>query len=153
MKILVLSDCHYKKFLVDKTIRHNLDAELIVFLGDGQDNIRDIPLQYPMKAFVGLRGNCDFCSPYPLTQSFQLDQINFFCTHGHLYHVKSTLAALKKEAKDAHAHVALFGHTHMQLLEELPDLLLMNPGSLSNGDYGLIDTSGGTPHAFLCHED
>ena len=151
MKILILSDCHYKKFLADQVLQQNASAELIIFLGDGEDNIRDIPLRFPTKAFIGLRGNCDFCSSFPLTQTFEVDNVRFFCTHGHLYHVKTNLAALKKAACDDNAHVALFGHTHRQILQEENGLLLLNPGSITNGDYALLETNHGATQAFLCH--
>ena len=130
-------------------MRENLTAELVIFLGDGEDDVRDIPMQFPTKAFIGLRGNCDFCGIFPLVQTFETDKVRFFGTHGHLYQVKSTFAALKSAAKKEKAQVALFGHTHHPLLVEENGLLLMNPGALRNGCYGILETNAGAPQGAL----
>lgn len=150
MKILVLSDSHYHTNTLERIIRQHSDAGCIVFLGDGESDINAVSLRYQNKAFVFLRGNCDPDSFLPLTRSFEADHVRFFCTHGHRFGVKDSLAPLKAAARNEKADVALFGHTHKPTLLQEEGLAVLNPGSVANGCYGIVDTNGGDPQLFLC---
>ncbi|WDL96895.1 metallophosphoesterase family protein [Alicyclobacillus sp. ALC3] len=54
-----------------------------------------------------------------------------FLTHGHRLQVKNTLLPLAKTAHSHGASIAVFGHTHIALAEEVDSVLCINPGSLS----------------------
>ena len=49
------------------------------------------------------------------------------------------LDVYKRQAKKRGADIVLFGHTHNQYTEYQESLCIMNPGSVANGDYGVID--------------
>lgn len=76
--------------------------------------------------------------------------MRIFVTHGHLYGVKRDLTALAGAAKDAGARLALFGHTHIQHLEERGGITLLNPGTagrFGHSGYAVVEIKDG---AFSC---
>ena len=99
---------------------------------------------FPNIAFYSVRGNCDLgCADVPVREILDLDGVKIFCTHGHLYHVKSGLYTVVCAAREAGANLLLFGHTH-EALETYDDgLYILNPGSCSGfrATCGLVDIS------------
>ena len=76
--------------------------------------------------------------------------MRIFMTHGHIYGVKRDLTALTGAAKDAGAQLALFGHTHIQHMEERDGLTLLNPGAagrFGRSGYAVVEIKDG---AFSC---
>ena len=72
--------------------------------------------------------------------------MRIFVTHGHLYGVKRDLTALAGAAKDAGARLALFGHTHIQHLEERGGITLLNPGTagrFGHSGYAVVEIKDG----------
>jgi len=60
------------------------------------------------------------------------------------------LTALAGAAKDAGARLALFGHTHIQHLEERGGITLLNPGTagrFGHSGYAVVEIKDG---AFSC---
>ena len=142
MKILILSDSHRNDDFARAVLRRHPGAEAVFFLGDGEGDLFPY-LRLPEQAYAAVRGNCDFGSDLPLFRVFDLEGKRFFCTHGHTYHVKSTLSFLRSAALAEGASVALFGHTHSPFFSEEAGLTLFNPGSLCSGDYGLLEIKNG----------
>lgn len=67
-------------------------------------------------------------------------------THGHIHKVKMTLGLLLKDARQAQAQAALYGHTHKSDCHQEEDgLWVLNPGSCGHagGSVGLIETENG----------
>ena len=54
-----------------------------------------------------------------------------YMTHGDRFRVSYGLDRLKYRAEEQHADIAMFGHTHVPLLEMSGRPWIMNPGSLS----------------------
>jgi predicted phosphodiesterase len=52
------------------------------------------------------------------------------------------------EARSRGVQVALFGHTHQPLLHREEGLILLNPGSVRDGNYAVLDITktGIFPH-------
>ena len=86
-------------------------------------------------------GNCDWGSVLPYQGEYILNKKTIFYTHGHIYQVKYGLETFIAAARDRHADIALFGHTHDPMTDYRDGLYLMNPGSLSGSDgtYGILD--------------
>lgn len=59
------------------------------------------------------------------------------------FHVKFGLAELEQAAREAHADICLFGHTHQQMTDYRDGLYLMNPGAAAEGRYGMVDITPG----------
>lgn len=146
MKILVVSDTHKDFAALCDVVEKNLDADLIIHLGDGENEARDIHNLHPEKAMIYVAGNTDF-GVHKDVQIVTANGYKIFCTHGHLYDVQSGLDILVAAAKQNDCRIALFGHTHSYRTEKVDDVFVMNPGSLksprnnSEPTYGIIELS------------
>lgn len=130
--IVVFSDSHgfpLPKKLVDVA----LESDYVFFLGDGLGGLGDVLLN---DGFHAVRGNCDAYCGFPEEEVVQVENVKFFLTHGHNYHVKSDRLSLCYRAQEVGASVALYGHTHFALEETEQNVLLLNPGAISSPIIG-----------------
>ncbi len=143
MRILVVSDTHGDIRNLAEVIRINSTAEVVIHCGDGADELEEAKRMFPDRMFISVRGNCDFCTQSPYTETIILEGKKIFVTHGHLYSVKSDLLKLSLGAKENGADVVLFGHTHMPLELYQSGVYYLNPGSLRGygGSYLLLEIS------------
>lgn len=137
-KILVISDTHGGRDLLQKCIDISAPFDMIIHCGDGVKDIRgaDIPAN---AVVLAVAGNTDSYSSVE-EETLLVETINgrtVMITHGHLYNVKSGLNVLSKFADEIKADVVLFGHTHRSFLC-MNNPVLFNPGDLSTGSYGII---------------
>lgn len=141
MRILVVSDTHRDYYALNNAVMQQPKAEVVLHLGDGEEEIQRIRLEYPAKMVVAVRGNCDWGSSLPVRECLNLEGKRIFMTHGHLYQVKMGLYNLCCAAREQTADFVLFGHTHQALQDYEDGLYLLNPGSLNgyNATYGIID--------------
>ena len=126
-------------------------AEYIIHLGDGAQDVDDLRVEFPEKTF--LPGAGQLRHRLRLAASLQIGALTvegvcIFYTHGHKYNVKQNLIELKTEARLEGVQVALFGHTHVPMMEYAGGVYLMNPGSLEfhqvsagKGSYGVLEIS------------
>lgn len=128
MKIIVVSDTHRNFGVLNSIIENNIDADLFIHLGDGENEFRDVQSIYPDKAMVYVGGNCDY-APHKQTAVVTVCGYKMFCCHGHTMHVHSGLEYLVKTAKDNDCKIALYGHTHLYRTENFGGVFVMNPGS------------------------
>lgn len=137
MKYLVVSDIHGLKESVEliESINFKEHIDKIILLGDlfhhgfsANYECAEILNNYKGK-IIGLKGNCD--SPYDMAQcDFNLENsilLNiknkmFFFTHGHLYDYNTL--PIKVD-------VFVSGHSHINYIKKLNDLMIVNPGSIS----------------------
>lgn len=141
MRIVVLSDSHKNVGRLFAAVERHLDnADLYIFLGDGEDDFDAVIDAYPHIKYERVCGNCDWYSNYPDKMEIEFAGKRIFFSHGHPYNVKFGYENVIAEAKRRNADIVLFGHTHNQYTEYLDGLYIMNPGSVGmNGDYGVID--------------
>ncbi len=141
MKILVLSDSHGKEEYVYSILNDNRDADIIIHLGDGENDIdlslREIP-GITRKRFFAVKGNCDLMSSLPTTTYENICGYKFYITHGFKQHVKSGVSEIFLDAKNNERQIVLFGHTHRPFYEERDGIYLFNPGAVMRGSYGII---------------
>jgi len=52
-------------------------------------------------------------------------------THGHRYGVYYGTSQIKEAAKARQAHIVMFGHTHIPLIDLMDDIWAINPGSIA----------------------
>lgn len=149
IKILVVSDTH-RSFepLLRLVMKYKPEIDLVIHLGDGEDDIDDLRMALPDVAVRHVSGNCDYRSLCSSSDTIELEGVKILFTHGHIYGVDYTLDKLASEAKRLSASVALFGHTHRQLYREVFGVQCLNPGSLSKPrdkkrGYALIELNNG----------
>lgn len=154
-KYLVFSDSHGRKNKVKKLLERHSDADGVIFLGDGEQDLsaalaesREPGDTEPEGITVyRVRGNCDRGSDETVTLVEEIGGKKFYLTHGFEQGVKYGLSKLRAYAKAEGCSIALFGHTHRAHLSEEDGVILFNPGSLANGDYGIILLNGEEFHA------
>ena len=141
MRILVLSDTHGDFRSMMEAVRRQPNAEMIIHCGDGREQIEELQAAVPDIPVVAVRGNCDWSSKLPDTQTVTVCGKTIFVTHGHLYQVKFTPYHLACAAREQGADIACFGHTHCAMNEYDDGLYLLNPGSCHGygASYGIID--------------
>lgn len=143
MKLLVVSDTHGDLFSLKSAIFSKNDAEVIIHCGDGNQEFERLKPMFPEKHFIGVKGNCDFCSSASNIETLTLEGKKIFITHGHLYNAKYGLYNLICAAREAKADLLLFGHTHIALEDYDDGLYIVNPGSCrgSGAEYAYIDVT------------
>lgn len=124
---LILSDSHGRRKAIEKIAPLAAENDYIVHLGDGAGDIRELMKEYPEKTY-SLKGNCDSCGGQEECV-IEAEGLSVFCCHGHRYGVKSGLARLAARAKELGCEIALYGHTHRAIVEEVGGVLCINPGS------------------------
>lgn len=145
MKILVMSDSHGRRDLVEKCIRSNSQAEVVLHLGDYTGDFSNMRFTFPEKMFINVRGNCDFDREVPLVRVETFEGVKIFMVHGHTHDVKYSLNAVMAAARKEGAQICLYGHTHESYNKYHDGLYVMNPGSLayprgmSSAGYGIIE--------------
>ena len=141
MRILVVSDTHGDFYSLKKALENERSAQIIIHCGDSKGELEEIKLCYPDKAFICIRGNCDFGSTLAYEETRVIENKKLFITHGHMYNTKMSLYPVCCKAREEKADIVVFGHTHQALAEYDDGLYILNPGSLGgyNATYAYID--------------
>lgn len=128
MKLVVFSDNHRNKDVVEWIVTTNQDADRIISLGDSEMKEHELSSM----GIFGVKGNYPFEPDFPLDLIMTFENIRFLITHGHRYFVKTGLYNIKTAMIANDCDVALFGHTHQALILLEDDLLFLNPGSTTS---------------------
>lgn len=130
MNILIVSDSHGRTSFLEHAILRNAPLDYLIHLGDiegDEEYIREIA-QCPVYIVAG---NNDFFSREPREQMIQIGQYKIFMAHGHRHGVYNGIEMIKRVARECGANIAMYGHTHVPLLDMSDDVWVMNPGSIS----------------------
>lgn len=130
MKICVFSDSHG----VSDNMLHAVyveEPDAVIFLGDGERDLKPIRRRYPNLPVYVVCGNCDVGFSLPDKLILTLEGVRIFAVHGHRHDVKydQDLDYLLRSARHEQANVVLFGHTHVPYMETQEDILVLNPGA------------------------
>ncbi len=148
-KILVFSDSHGSTFIMSRLLENPPKGLTAVFhLGDGSEEAYKLMEKYPMYAYIGVRGNCDFTDrDRKETVYTERGGVRFMLTHGHAYGVKSSLSGAAISAAAEDCGVLLYGHTHIAddrtVKTAVGNVRAVNPGSARMAEYALITVSRG----------
>ena len=133
MKAAVFSDTHRNTRHMLETVRR-IRPDIVIHLGDHDCDTEDLRLEFPDIALYTVCGNCDFVSTAPETDIVPIGPVKAFITHGHLYNVKYIGAdRLAYAAMEQGAQIAMFGHTHVPMQQQIGDVLVINPGTAGKG--------------------
>ncbi|KXG76509.1 YfcE family phosphodiesterase [Thermotalea metallivorans] len=147
MRLGVISDTHGAIRTAERAIKQMGKVDLLVHLGDYYEDgmkLRErigVPL-------IGVKGNCDFYREGEEEIIREIEGHKIYMIHGHQYDVKRDLNRLYYRALELGCNIVLYGHTHVPLRIAWGDVLIFNPGSISQprggarSSYGLIDIYG-----------
>lgn len=141
MKILVVSDSHGEKKNIEKMYKKE-KPEMVIFAGDGAEDFEELSYCHPESTFVGVKGNMDFDYNMSIRETIEIYGKTIFITHGHMYDAKRSYSHLLAEGDKIGASIVIFGHTHEQLCESFNGIRLFNPGSVKDGNYGIMTADG-----------
>ena len=128
MKVVVFSDAHGSKILIERIISFNPDADFIISLGDSE-----LPINFLMDLdIIAIKGNYPRDGGFVFESSLKVGNKTLFLTHGHKFGVHKTLMKLLKHALKIECDIVLYGHTHVARVDKVNDLLLINPGSIKS---------------------
>ena len=136
VKLGIIADSHRSMRNIREALGKMEDCALILHLGDHDTDMDDFRL--PENRLLSVPGNCDPLSFAPHNRIFEKEGVRVFMTHGDAYGVKYTLTRLSFKAREAGAKLALYGHSHVQALDEDGGIVFLNPGALKNGDYAVV---------------
>lgn len=142
MRILVVSDTHNDVFGLRCAMEAQPAARMIVHLGDGERDMDALAGIFGEKKIVQVRGNGDFNTLTPYNCIEMAEGKRIYCTHGQREKVKYGTGELKSIARQEKADIALYGHTHTPETDYEDGLYLFNPGSIRDGNYGVVDITG-----------
>ncbi len=140
--ILVVSDSHGASDRLWEVLSRHPEIGTVCHLGDGAREAEDMEAVFSDRQFFCVAGNCDavFGGP-PAMREERVAGRRLFLTHGHLFGAKTGLDRLAEAGRTRAVDAVLFGHTHRPFEEMRGGILLFNPGSLKNGDYGILTLS------------
>ena len=140
MRIVVASDSHGMYMYLRKALEREPEAELFIFLGDGEADYRlATETGFPALPKIAVKGNCDVYSALPESEFKCVANKKIYATHGYKEHVKYGLFDLEHIAKETGTDIVLFGHTHTPLYRCSEGVHYFNPGSIQQRQFGVID--------------
>ena len=149
MKILIVSDTHGQNYNLERVLEIEKPIDMLIHLGDvegSEDHIKSIAA---CRCEI-VAGNNDFFSSLDREKEINIGKYNVLLTHGHYYYVSMGIEHIKREAVGRCMDIVMFGHTHKPLVDIEPDIVAINPGSLSyprqegyNPSYIIMNTKNG----------
>lgn len=130
MKIAIISDSHYNDSSIKAIKNYIKDADVLIHCGDGVPDVYKIAENFNGEVY-GVQGNCDFSNEFPNERIIEIEGKRIFVCHGHFYNVKNGYNNIFFKAKELGVDIALFGHSHLGIILDNDEVLLMNPGSIS----------------------
>ena len=137
MKILVISDVHGCFDALYKICKLE-NPDMVLFSGDGSEDVRQMSYVFKEIKFISVKGNCDYYDSNKDEEIINIMGKKFFLTHGHIYGVKRDYSSVEKRGKELGADIIVFGHTHIPYLKEKENIVLFNPGAVLSKSYGVI---------------
>ena len=120
MKIVVVSDNHGDREVLDRIIKANPDASLFLHLGDSEMQ------PYELGPFVSVKGNNDFGCDYPYELYFDTPYGKLYMHHGNFMYGITPMLVEQKKCK-----IFLYGHVHRKRIQKFKDTYVVCPGSTS----------------------
>lgn len=132
LKVLIVSDSHGRNANLVKAIdnmKGHLD--LMIHLGDSQCSLEEIEALVDCPVEM-VKGNSDsVLLNVPKEKVISIGPHRALLTHGHMYGGAWGIDAMKQTARDNGAGIVMFGHIHEPIVEPYSDVVVINPGSIS----------------------
>lgn len=146
MKYFIISDTHGELEKVYEVYSKLEGIDAIIHLGDYEKDAVEIREALKVDV-ISVKGNMDGGFGEHEYKILETECGKFYLAHGHLENVKMKYQNIYYYALENQCVAALFGHTHKAVFENLGDMYLINPGSLtlpadgSKGTYAILETS------------
>lgn len=136
MKIVIVSDSHGNKEVLEKVVLMNQNADLFLHAGDSGLSV------FELHPFISVRGNCDY-------DHNLLNDLIVATPYGKLYliHGHQSPLSIKYKMEEENIKILVTGHTHIKRSELIDGIYLFNPGSIclprdsSDGSYLILEIS------------
>ena len=132
MKILVLSDTHFRKgySLNDKFIKELSDSDMVIHCGDFV-NLEFYNFLNSSGKLIAVKGNNDYSlsNDLPNERNIDIEGFKVAITHGHLVRLSDI------HYKYPDSDIILYGHEHHPAIERFEKQLILSPGSLTSNRY------------------
>ena len=133
LRVAVFSDTHGNTRPMLEAARRE-KADVLIHLGDHDRDALVLREEFPDTPLYTVCGNCDLMPLAPEKLVVQLGPVKALLTHGHIYNVSRWQAdSLVYAAQEAGAQIAMFGHTHRAVNDQLGGVSLINPGTAGKG--------------------
>ena len=128
-KVLILSDVHGNLPLAEEVIKNN-KSDYILYLGDWGHKDRSI---LESNGVIAIQGNHPYENNEDIVKFIKIEDVDIMMTHGHYFSSLTEYVSNKKLLKGAEDGVSLIlhGHTHIKKHDIEDDVIILNPGSLS----------------------
>lgn len=129
-RILLVSDNHGHMGEMMELAEKVGHVDYVLHMGDNEgtaDRIRSL-FDCPV---VLVNGNCDHWSMEQDEEILDIEGHRIFMCHGHHQGVNWDLSGMESAAHEYGCDIALYGHTHVPKINYLPDMMIINPGSIS----------------------
>jgi putative phosphoesterase len=134
MKIMIVSDTHGVHRYLDKALEQIGKIDMFIHLGDVSNGFTYMDAVIDCEKYI-ISGNNDYFSDLPRELEFYIGSKKVFITHGHKYLHSWAVSGAERiinYGRSKKADIIMFGHIHMPVLEILPDITVLNPGSISS---------------------
>lgn len=154
MRAIVVSDSHTDISSLERAIDSQGELDLIIHLGDVARDVDYIETNYFPVKVVSVLGNNDYRDE-DYERVIDFDGHKIFLCHGHTQSVSNGYESLEATARSKGCEAALFGHTHLSVLERREDgLIILNPGSVSKPrgcrpSFAVLETENGKLKAVI----
>ncbi|MBM7453769.1 putative phosphoesterase [Acholeplasma morum] len=128
MKILITSDAHGRFDRLSMIQNLHSDRDLHLDAGDLVITQRE----YDQLHIEAVSGNADRFLELPIHIVKTIDHKRFLVLHGHTENVKYGLDKLIDLALNLKVDYVIYGHTHVQKITNYKNIILINPGAISN---------------------
>ncbi|MBP5416727.1 MAG: metallophosphoesterase [Clostridiales bacterium] len=147
-KFFVCSDIHGAESRLENALSKHQDVDMVIVCGDLEMETYDVEeiIRRATSRSMDIRmvrGNCDsyFSSSAGVPDQIKIPLSSIsraLVTHGHLYHASPEIMAYS--AQEHQCNVVIYGHTHRQQDKEIYGIRFLNPGSIRNGNYMILET-------------
>ncbi|MBU5682048.1 metallophosphoesterase family protein [Blautia sp. MSJ-9] len=130
MKVLIVSDTHGRDENLEEAVLREAPFDYLIHCGDveGREIFIESLAECPC---IIVAGNNDFFTDLSHEEEITLEGHKMLVTHGHYYFVSRNHDRLVEKAREDNCQIAMYGHTHMPVIEEEDGILVINPGSLT----------------------
>ncbi|SNX52996.1 metallophosphoesterase [Thermoanaerobacterium sp. RBIITD] len=139
MRLFVTSDTHGMIQSVRNILKNIKNIDYIVHLGDYYRDAISLSKEFGVPTEY-VYGNCDFGDGDKYEKIIELDGKKILLTHGHRYYVKFDNNIILEKARELGVDAVFFGHTHVPVVQNHHDVLVLNPGSPSMPREGSFRT-------------